>query len=531
MDTKALRQKILDLAIRGKLVPQDPNDEPASVLLERIRAEKQQMVKDGKLKAKDIKNDTVIFKGDDNLHYEQLQDGTINEYENELPFEIPSKWVWCNLGMLFSHNTGKALNASKTDGVSLTYITTSNVYWNSFELDNLKIMPFTDSEIEKCTVKKGDLLVCEGGDIGRAAIWQFENEIRIQNHLHRLRPYDRIYTKFYYYIMYLYKANGRINGNGIGLQGLSSNALHNIIVPVPPVEEQKRIVDSIDSVLSLIEQIESHKQNLSSQIDNIKSKILDLAIRGKLVPQDPNDEPASVLLERIQAEKEELIKQGKIKRDKKESVIFKGDDNSYYEKIGDEITCIDDEIPFEIPNTWEWLRLENCCSKEIRRGKSPKYTDASGTLVFAQKCNTKYAGIDIGLALYLDENTLSKYPADEYMQDGDVVINSTGTGTLGRVGLYQIADNRSCLPIVPDSHVTVIRSFKNIQSFYLYTFLKANQSKLEKKGEGSTNQKELKPVTLKELLVPMPPLTEQKQISATIMRIFSIINTIEKSLS
>ncbi len=353
MDTKALRQKILDLAIRGKLVPQDPNDEPASVLLERIRAEKQQMVKNGKLKPKDIKNDTVIFKGDDNLHYEQFQDGTINEYENELPFEIPSKWVWCNLGMLFSHNTGKALNASKTDGASLTYITTSNVYWNSFELGNLKIMPFTDSEIEKCTVKKGDLLVCEGGDIGRAAIWQFENEIRIQNHLHRLRPYDRIYTKFYYYIMYLYKANGRINGNGIGLQGLSSNALHNIIVPVPPVEEQKRIVDSIDSVLSLIEQIESHKQNLSSQIDNIKSKILDLAIRGKLVPQDPNDEPASVLLERIRAEKEELIKQGKIKRDKKESVIFKGDDNSYYEKYGE-----------KLPSGWVVTNFETLLSYE-----------------------------------------------------------------------------------------------------------------------------------------------------------------------
>ena len=286
----------------------------------------------------------------------------INEYENELPFEIPSKWVWCNLGMLFSHNTGKALNASKTDGVSLTYITTSNVYWNSFELDNLKIMPFTDSEIEKCTVKKGDLLVCEGGDIGRAAIWQFENEIRIQNHLHRLRPYDRIYTKFYYYIMYLYKANGRINGNGIGLQGLSSNALHNIIVPVPPVEEQKRIVDNIDSVLSLIEQIESHKQSLSSQIDNIKSKILDLAIHGKLVPQDPNDEPASVLLERIRAEKEELIKQGKIKRDKKESVIFKGDDNSYYEKIGDDIENIDTEIPFNLPDNWIWCRGCSCFS-------------------------------------------------------------------------------------------------------------------------------------------------------------------------
>lgn len=175
--------------------------------------------------------------------------------------------------------------------------------------------------------------------------------------------------------------------------------------------------------------------------------------------------------------------------------------------------------------------MENCCSKEIRRGKSPKYTDASRTLVFAQKCNTKYAGIDVGLALYLDENTLSKYPAGEYMQDGDVVINSTGTGTLGRVGLYQIADNRSCLPIVPDSHVTIIRSFNSIQSFYLYAFLKANQRELEKKGEGSTNQKELKPAALKELFVPIPPLTEQKQISTKIMRTFSIINTIEKSIS
>ena len=131
-------------------------------------------------------------------------------------------------------------------------------------------------------------------------------------------------------------------------------ALHNIIVPVPPVEEQKRIVDSIDSVLSLIEQIESHKQNLSSQIDNIKSKILDLAIRGKLVPQDLNDEPASILLERIRAEKEELIKQGKIKRDKKESVIFKGDDNSYYRLTADNKSNIID-IPFDIPDTGLFL--------------------------------------------------------------------------------------------------------------------------------------------------------------------------------
>lgn len=193
--------------------------------------------------------------------------------------------------------------------------------------------------------------------------------------------------------------------------------------------------------------------------------------------------------------------------------------------------CIDEEIPFDIPNTWEWIRLKNCCSKEIRRGKSPKYTSESSTLVFAQKCNTKYNGIDIRLALYLDECTLSRYPTDEYMQDGDVVVNSTGTGTLGRVGLYRTRDNHLGLPIVPDSHVTVIRGFSSIQTFYLYTFMKANQSELEKKGEGSTNQKELKPLTLKEMLVPMPPISEQKRIVATINMVFSLIVMIEKSLS
>ena len=205
--------------------------------------------------------------------------------------------------------------------------------------------------------------------------------------------------------------------------------------------------------------------------------------------------------------------------------------SSYYEKIGNDVCCIDEEIPFDIPDAWEWVRLENCCSKEIRRGKSPKYVDESGTLVFAQKCNTKYNGIDIGLALYLDESTLGKYPTDEFMQDGDVVVNSTGTGTLGRVGFYRTSDNHIGLPIVPDSHVTVIRGGNRIQAFYLYVCMKANQSKIEKEGEGSTNQKELKPLMLKEMLVPIPPLSEQKRIETAVSAAFSLIASIEKSLS
>lgn len=511
MDTKALRQKILDLAIRGKLVPLDPNDEPASVLLERIRAEKQQMVKDGKLKPKDIKNDTVIFKGDDNLHYEQFQDGTINEYENELPFEIPSKWVWCNLGMLFSHNTGKALNASKTDGVSLTYITTSNVYWNSFELDNLKIMPFTDSEIEKCTVKKGDLLVCEGGDIGRAAIWQFENEIRIQNHLHRLRPYDRIYTKFYYYIMYLYKATGRINGNGIGLQGLSSNALHNIIVPVPPVEEQKRIVDSIDSVLSLIEQIESHKQNFSSQIDNIKSKILDLAIRGKLVAQDPNDEPASVLLERIRGEKEEQIKQGKIKRNKKESVIFKGSDNSYYQ---------------DLPSNWIKIRLSTI-SEIITKGTTPrggKVAYSQSGIGFLRAENIAgYDKLDLSNLNYVDEESHNNYLKRSILKENDILI--TIAGTLGRTAIVP----QQALPLNTNQAVAIVRLVNNRLINVKYLVYALNSPIIKSDLLAKSVDMAIPNLSLENIAdcnISLPPLTEQKRIVEAIEKIFATLDDI-----
>lgn len=176
--------------------------------------------------------------------------------------------------------------------------------------------------------------------------------------------------------------------------------------------------------------------------------------------------------------------------------------------------------------------MQSCCSKEIKRGKSPKYAvEKSNTLVFAQKCNTKYNGIDISLAQFLSEDTLSKYPMDEYMKDGDIVINSTGTGTLGRVGFYQASNNIKSIDIVPDSHVTVVRAYDNVDSFYLYAFMKSKQSDLEKKGEGSTNQKELKPATLKEMLVPIPSIKEQEQISSVVQKTFSILNAIEKSLN
>ena len=246
-----LKKSILQQAVQGKLVPQDKNDEPASVLLERIRAEKQKLIAEGKIK-KD-KNESVIFRRD-NSYYEKLN-GIERCIDDEIPFEIPDNWCWCRLGEIYQHNTGKALNSSNKNGTPQTYITTSNLYWDRFELDNLKEMLFTDNEIDKCTVTKGDLLICEGGDIGRTAIWNYDFPIRIQNHIHRLRPYINISSKFYYYIFYLYKNSGMIAGKGIGIQGLSSKALHNILIPLPPVVEQERIVSTIESLLSYCEKI------------------------------------------------------------------------------------------------------------------------------------------------------------------------------------------------------------------------------------------------------------------------------------
>jgi len=251
---QSTKSKILDLAIRGKLVPQDPNDEPASVLLERIRAEKEELIKQGKIKRD--KRESVIFKGEDNSYYEKVG-SEVRCIDEELPFEIPDNWEWVRLWSLFSHNTGKALNSKSQVGSPYKYITTSNLYWNRFELGNLKQMLFSESELEKCTVRKGDLLVCEGGDIGRSAIWNYDEEIRIQNHIHRLRPYTDLNVNFYYYTMYLYKVTDRINGKGIGIQGLSSNQLHTLPLPLPPLSEQQRITAKIKALFDILDSIEN----------------------------------------------------------------------------------------------------------------------------------------------------------------------------------------------------------------------------------------------------------------------------------
>ena len=229
-----LRKSILQQAIQGKLTERDPSDEPASEFLKRIRAEKERLIKAGKIKkGKPLPLIT----------------------EEEMLFEIPDTWAWVRVGDIFQHNTGKALNAANTEGTLHPYITTSNLYWNRFKLDSIKQMPFTDEELPKCSIKKGDLLICEGGDYGRSAIWHYDYPMCIQNHIHRLRAFLPLSNEYFYYVFWFYKNAGLIDGKGIGIKGLSSNVLHSLFVPLPPLAEQQRIVDRVNELLAVCDEL------------------------------------------------------------------------------------------------------------------------------------------------------------------------------------------------------------------------------------------------------------------------------------
>ena len=243
----------------------------------------------------------------------------------------------------------------------------------------------------------------------------------------------------------------------------------------------------------------------------LKNSILQQAIQGKLVEQRPEEGTAEELFQQIQKEKQRLIAEGKIKK----------------EKPLPEIT--EDEKPFDIPESWKWVRLGEIVVKTIKRGKSPTYIAKSNVLVFAQKCNTKAGYIDLSLAQYLDEKKLANYPQEEFMINNDIVLNSTGNGTLGRVGIYRNSDNPNNYPLVPDSHVTVIRVNKSIDISFVFYTLKYYQPILEKLGSGSTNQTELSAGTVKALLFPLPPLAEQKRIVAKIEEILPYIHRYEES--
>ena len=442
-----------------------------------------------------------------------------------MPFDIPDSWEWVRLGELFQHNTGKALNAANRTGQLKQYITTSNLYWDRFELNNLKEMHFSESEVEKCTVIKGDLLVCEGGDIGRAAIWPFDYPMCIQNHIHRLRAYVPICTRFFYYLFDLYKHAGWIGGKGIGIQGLSSNAIHSLLFPLPPLAEQYRIVDAIVTLQPYTDayaDVESTLDILNTAFpERLKKSILQEAVQGKLVPQDPSDEPAEALLERIRAEKQRLIKEGKIKKDKYESVIFRRD-NSHYEKRGSEEVCIDEEIPFEIPENWTWARLSSF--GVFSSGKTPSMSNPqfwNGNIPWVTSKDMKRPVITDS-EMHISElaaSSMQLYPA----------------GTLLLVARSGIL--KRLLPLCKLGIDSTIN--QDIKAFSLYDIelsewlfygIKAFEPYILKELVKSvTTVESLKFDEFSAMLIPVPPLSEQKRIIAAIKAAMNLLTPLSSN--
>ena len=504
MNGKQLKNSILQWAIQGKLVPQDPNDEPASMLLERIRVEKEKLIKEKKIK-KD-KNESIIYRGEDNSYYEKfLATGEVKCIDEEIPFEIPATWEWCRLGYIFSHCTGKALNGTNRKGNLYTYITTSNLYWDRFELSSLKEMYFTEEELGKCTATKGDLLVCEGGDIGRSAIWNYDYNIRIQNHIHKLRSYIPLCTRFFYYVMYLYKGIGYIGGKGIGIQGLSSGALHNILIPTPSINEQKRIISQIEAIMPIAVKYEKSQEELNQLNDSIHNRlrksILQEAIQGKLVPQIPEERTAQELLEQIRQEKQKLVKEGKLKKFAlSDSVIYKGDDNKYWEKKDKTEKDITDEIPFEIPDSWAWVRHNDLF--DISGGSQPPKSK------FIEREKKGYIRLfqirDYGpnpQPIYIPLSTASKIS-----QKGDILLARYGA-SLGKVFYAEYGAYNVALAKVIPLYESPLIFPKYIYLYYCSSIYQNEIVNRSRCAQAGFNKEDLN-----SLLFPLPPLAEQCRI-------------------
>ena len=391
-----------------------------------------------------------------------------SHYEN-VPFEIPESWVWTSIGELFEHNTGKALNASNRDGKMMDYITTSNLYWDRFDLSVVKQMWFTEEELWRCTAKKGDLLICEGGDIGRAAIWNYDYDIRIQNHIHRLRGYKGINHRFYYFVFLLYKLSNRIGGKGVAIQGLSSGDLHKLEVPLPPEYEQIRLVKTIEKWFKFVDLLEQEQENLHTLVQSTKSKILDLAISGKLVPQDPNDEPAIELLRRI-------------------NPAFKPCDNSHYGNL---------------PQGWAVCRLEDILDYEQPQAyivNSTDYSDEYETpvLTAGKSFIIGYTNETNGICDRLPVIIFDDFTTDSKLVDFPFKVKSSAMKILrtkGEINIDYIAYYMSITRLIGDTH----------KRYWISEYSK--------------------------LLIPIPPYQEQLRIVETIETIFDKIHKITAGLS
>ena len=510
MDTKALRQKILDLAVRGKLVPQDPNDEPASVLLERIREQKQQMVKDGKLKKKDIKNDSVIFVGEDNLHYEKFADGTVKCIEDEIPFELPDGWAWTRFSAITINRDSerKPISSAQRTDVAKIY----DYYGASGKID--KIDRYIFNERLLLIGEDGANLVTRSKPIAFFA----EGQYWVNNHAHCIDSTDKFILEYLCFYINAISLEKYVTGSA--QPKMTQDNMNSILIPLPPYNEQKRMSQHLNDMMSIIDNIENEKEDALELVSKAKSTILDLAIRGKLVPQNPDDEPASVLLERIRTEKEELIKQGKIKRDKKKSIIFKGEDSSYYLKSGDLVESLGEWAFEALPDSWSV-----CCLGELCDYGNCINVDTANIDDSAWMLDLEDIEKDTGIVLQKIRKAERNAASTKHLFHKDQVLYSKLRPYLNKVVLAD--EDGYCT-----SEILPLEFERNILPQYArYYLMSPAFLGYANKCSYGVKMPRLGTADGKKAIISVPPLNEQKRIVAAIEQALAQLDSIAENLS
>jgi type I restriction enzyme S subunit len=528
---KRLRELILSLAMRGKLVPQDPSEQPARELLKEIEAEKKRLIKEGKIKkSKPLPEITP----------------------DEIPYNLPESWEWVRFGNIAQHNAGKTKDGGRNIGTPRDYITTSNLYWGYFDFNNVRQMPFKDEELEKCTATKGDLLICEGGEAGRAAVWYLDKDICFQNHIHRARFYCNISPYYAYRFFEKLNTNGEIEKyrQGVGISSMSGKTLASIFFPLPPLEEQHRIVEKIARLMEQCDSLEKLKtereekrilihtaaiskvinapeQNsfndawifirdnfgelyaVKENINELKKAILQLAVMGKLVPQEPNDPPASELLKEIEAQKERLIKEGKIK--KQQPLL--------------EITS--DEFLYQIPRGWELTRFGNIVV-DIATGPF-------GLMI--HKSDYIQNGIPLinpshminGSIIHDPNVSVSHQKALELsvyqLFEGDIVM-----ARRGEMGRCAIVDSKSHHWLCGTGSF-ILKFVKTINRQYILNLFQSEYIKTYLGGNSvGTTMTNLNHGILKKMPILLPPVPEQHRIVAKVDQLMALCDQLETKI-
>ena len=493
----ALKQKVLTLAIQGKLVPQNPSDEPASVLLEKIKIEKEALVKAGKIK-KD-KQESFIFRGEDNKYYEKI--GTeIRDITNEIPFDIPENWMFIRLPMICNLIKGKEVNGCKLPYLDVKYLR---------------------GKKEKKYISKGYILnkddfviLVDGENSGE--VFKIPEEGIMGSTFRQLLINFNIYENYILHVLKYYQTLLRLNKRGAAIPHIDKEVFNNLLIGLPPLYEQKKISNKIEKIFSQIEVVKSNQEELVKLKTGLKSKILDLAIQGKLVEQNPDDEPASVLLERIKAEKVELVKQGKIKKDKQESYIYKTPDNRHYEKVGSETKDITGEIPFEIPENWVWCRLKEITTSISDGSHNPPKGVSDSKFFMLSSKNIINDKINFDNPRYLSEEDFRQENKRTDIQIDDILL--TIVGSIGR-----------CAKVNFENKITIQRSIAVIKASllplhldFIVLLLQSYTKYFEDVAKG-TAQLGVYLNTLSSTLLPLPPLNEQKRIAVKVKVLYSLV--------